>query len=337
MLFSYQTAWVTFQNTLIFLKLFLLKKLWNITNKQKAWRSTNALDLHSSVLGLNLSRDTGYPVWGVSSLNLLEIFQDSTSTRPRPLPSNIFPIRGSCIILLFCVMGIVMGVNFRSSHALRPRLGQLGVPFFREALSSALEGSDHLARAGHWQSVWPHFLSAALPEGPATCRRHLDVSTDRVADVSQGGTHLFVPRSAWAGEIPRSWQQNIRKVGGSALELFQRYFVFFAVPRLPLPSLLCRTYLPLACAIFRYAHRHHVFHLHFAGDNSERERTVFLVDQSGVDTHCCVYCCWCSASSCSIGLICSPGMTKLCLISLLHTVPSEGKHSTYGMLAWRHF
>jgi hypothetical protein len=91
--------------------------------------------------------------------------------------------------------------------------------------------------------------------------------------------------------------------------------------------------LPLACAIFKYAHRHHVFALHFAGDNGEIERTVFLVDQSGVDAHCCVYCCWCSASSCSIGLICSPGMTKLCLISLLHPVPSEGKHSTWRFIS----
>jgi hypothetical protein len=142
------------------------------------------------------------------------------------------------------------------------------------------------------------------------------------------GTHLFLSPSASAGQVPWSWQQNMSKVGGSALQLVRRYFVFFALPRLPLRPLLCRTYLPLACAIFKYAHSHHGLALRFAGDNSERERTVFLVDQSGVDAHCCVYCCWCSASSCSIGLICSPGMTKLCLISPPHTAPSEGKHST---------
>lgn len=101
--------------------------------------------------------------------------------------------------------------------------------------------------------------------------------------------------------------------------------LFVACP-LPTPS-----YLPLVCAIFKRGHRHHGLVLARASDNRTVPQCVVL---TGTGVHCCpwcsvVLCCAvpCCASSCSIGLICPPGMTKLCPISPLHTAPSEGKHS----------
>lgn len=120
---------------------------------------------------------------------------------------------------------------------------------------------------------------------------HLTVS---LSNLKQGNPLVCVLICLGRGStaIMTTKQKEGRRI---CTRVISEIFCLLYCTSMPLSPLLCRTYLPLACAIFKYARGHHGFALHFAGDNSGRDRNSVSSrsERRGYPLLCSLLLVWC--------------------------------------------